>query len=191
MLKKVVGIIMILNITLFAGYIIAGQGTDIGNNVLRLHVLANSDNPSDQILKLAVKDKIVELMNDEFKYIDDVEDAKTLAEKRIPQIKETAEKTIVANGYDYSVEIEVGKHNFPDRSYGNIVLPQGEYEAVRVIIGSGEGKNWWCVLFPPLCLVSATDKGIALDGTKDAEVSLKCLELLPKDSKLRIGNKQN
>jgi stage II sporulation protein R len=184
MYKKLLGIIVILATVFSAGLVVAGQGEPLSQSVLRLHVIANSDDPADQALKIAVKDEIVVMMKQEFTDINNVTEAREMAEQDIPRIKALAESTIRAHGYEYQVEVKVGEYDFPTKSYGNMVFPSGKYQAVRVIIGEGQGKNWWCVLFPPLCLVSAADQGLSLSSPQQAQVTFKCLELLPKGVKL-------
>jgi len=100
-----------------------------------------------------------------------------------------AESIVASRGYDYPVAVYIGQFDFPTKSYGNVVFPQGRYEAVRVVLGEGEGKNWWCVLFPPLCMVSSSDQGLSLDSPAQAKVSLKCLELIPRGMKVKLSGK--
>lgn len=182
--KKIVGIIIILISMFIGGFIVTNQGQPLENSVLRLHVIANSDDVEDQNLKLAVKDDIVALMKEEFINLEDANEARQLAEQDIPLIQAVAEAKIKELGYNYPVKVMVGEYDFPTKSYGNLVFPPGRYQAVRVIIGEGQGKNWWCVLFPPLCLVSAKDQGISLDRPQQAQITFKCLELLPRGVKI-------
>ncbi len=183
MLKKMLGIIFII-ITLFAGgWAISNRSEPLEESVLRLHVIANSDDPCDQALKLTVKDQVVTLMQQEFTGQTDADEAIQMARQDIPQIQAAARACIQANGYDYPVEVKVGEYDFPAKSYGNLVFPPGKYQAVRVIIGEGQGKNWWCVLFPPLCLVSSEDEGMSLNTPQQAQITFKCLELLPQGVK--------
>lgn len=184
MYKRLLGIIIILAGFFSGGIVVANQGEPLSQSVLRLHVIANSDDPADQALKLAVKDDIVAMMKQEFSGIDDVSEARQMAQQDLTRIKAAAEAKIRAKGYDYPVEVMVGEYDFPTKSYGNMIFPAGKYQAVRVIIGAGQGKNWWCVLFPPLCLVSSTDQGLSLSSPQQAQVTFKCLELLPKGVKL-------
>jgi len=184
MYKKLLGIIIILAGLFSVGLVVANQSEPLAQSVLRLHVIANSDDPADQGLKLAVKDDIVAMMKQEFMGVEDAEEARQLAQQDIPRIKAVAQAKIKANGYDYPVEVNVGEYDFPTKSYGNLVFPPGKYQAVRVVIGEGQGKNWWCVLFPPLCLVSSTDQGLSLSSPQQVQVTFKCLELLPKGVKL-------
>lgn len=180
MLKKVAVAAVMIFFMSSGLYIASAQGNQLTDSVLRLHVLANSDDPADQALKLEVKDEIVKYMQTEFKGVNDVEQARKLAIEDRDVIKHIAEQKIKARGYDYPVEVYIGEFDFPVKSYGNMVFPAGKYQAVRVIIGKGEGKNWWCVLFPPLCLVSSNDRGMSLGSVPEAQVTFKCLELLPK-----------
>lgn len=188
--KPVTGIIIITVMILFTGYFLEYYQQPLNKSVLRLHVVANSDNTEDQLLKLAVKDDIVNLMKKEFQKTSDVNMAKSQAIKLIPIIEKTAREEIRSQGYDYPVKVSVGEYAFPTKSYGNFVLPQGDYQAVKVIIGEGEGRNWWCVLFPPLCLVSSSDQGLCLDNPQEARVTLKCLELLPKGARLKLQGEE-
>lgn len=179
MLRKITGL-GVLIIFICSGILVASaQESKLTNSVLRLHVIANSDAPADQALKMEVKDEIVGYMQAEFTNVDNVEEASKLAQKNRGQIKRIAQQKIKACGYDYPVEVIIGEFAFPLKSYGNMVFPAGEYQAVRVVIGEGAGKNWWCVLFPPLCLVSSADRGMSLQSIPEAQVTFKCLELLP------------
>ncbi|HHW62091.1 MAG TPA: stage II sporulation protein R, partial [Syntrophomonadaceae bacterium] len=138
--------------------------------------------------------------------------AEELARQHNADIQAVAEQTIRQYGYDYPVEVQVGAYHFPDKTYGKMLFPAGEYDAVRVLIGEAKGKNWWCVLFPPLCLISSSEKGMALDQadllsdsescknkrcrekggagsaeqSKKARITFKCLELLPEG--IRLGH---
>ncbi|MBR6645471.1 MAG: stage II sporulation protein R [Clostridia bacterium] len=124
-------------------------------SVARLHVLANSDSEEDQALKLKVRDSILDQMEDSMKNCTTVEDAKKSLEESKDEILNTAKNCINSLGYDYDVVVELGEEQYPTRVYENVSLPAGAYYSVRVKIGEGEGKNWWCVLFPPLCVSSA------------------------------------
>ncbi len=183
-MKKIGAIILIICITLLGSQIIAGQNRVLADSVLRLHVLANSDSPEDQNLKLKVKDHIIRYMAPEFSQTKDINAAHSLTTEKLSDIQKEAEIIIGKAGYDYPVEVVLGTFEFPTKSYGNLVFPQGDYSALRIIIGEGAGKNWWCVLFPPLCMVSSSDKGLSMDNPREAKVSLKCLELLPQGLKL-------
>lgn len=185
MIKKLAALIVLILFVYSSMQMAAAQGESLQESVLRLHVIANSDDPADQALKLAVKDEIVKFMQAEFINTSDAAAAKALAQKELPRIKAAAEAKIKASGYEYPVEVYVGECDFPTKSYGNMVFPQGKYQAVRVIIGAGQGKNWWCVLFPPICLVSSGDRGMSLNSPQEAQITFKCLELIPRGVQLR------
>lgn len=133
------------------------SGTQPFPNLIRIHVLANSDSPTDQALKLRVRDAVVQQTAPLFQEARTVEEAREVARANLGSIREVAEREVRAAGKDYPVTVSMGCYHFPARTYhlssGDITLPAGDYEAVRVVLGRGEGANWWCVLFPPLCFV--------------------------------------
>ncbi|MGN0537092.1 MAG: stage II sporulation protein R [Acutalibacteraceae bacterium] len=133
-----------------------GACEDIESEVLRLHILANSDSDEDQALKLKVRDGLLTYSETLFKNTATKAEAKTIAKENLAQIQSEAEKIIRENGYDYSVQVYIKNISFNTRVYDNITLPAGNYDTIQVVIGAGEGHNWWCVMFPPLCLPSAT-----------------------------------
>lgn len=129
---------------------------DVKDVVIRFHVLANSDTDEDQNLKLKVRDEILNYLQPYLQDLESIEEArKTILDKK-NDIRDISLKVIKENGYSYDVRIELARENFPEKSYGSITLPQGNYEAIRVIIGNGEGHNWWCVMFPALCFIDVT-----------------------------------
>lgn len=185
--KRIYGIIMLAVIILLGTSLYLDE-KPLNKSVLRLHVIANSDSIADQALKIQVKDAVVELMKKEFAGMDNMEQARREAIKDIPEIKQLIEKVVKENGYDYPVQVALGEYQFPAKAYGNLILPSGEYQALRITLGVGEGKNWWCVLFPPLCMVSSSEQGLSLHSPEEAKVSFKCLELIPKGAKFRTSN---
>ena len=144
----------------------------VRSNVFRLHVIANSDSSEDQQLKLKVRDALLLRGKEVFSSGSTKESAEKAACKNLQSFLQTAEKTIRENGKDYSVCVSVGKSSFPTRTYENITLPAGEYDALRVVIGEGKGKNWWCVMFPPLCLPAAEKKQELSDVLSDGGQAL-------------------
>lgn len=126
------------------------------NNLIRFHVIANSDTPRDQALKRRVRDLIVREMSPAFSQAKNITEARLVAGNHLAAIEELARKEVRASGEEYQVKAMLGKYSFPTKSYGKFTLPAGEYEAVRVIIGNGAGANWWCVLFPPTCFVDVS-----------------------------------
>ncbi len=166
-------------------------GTPLSEGVLRLHVIANSDNLNDQQLKLELKDEVVKQMSKNLTRAPDAKTARQIAIHEIPALKEHLSASATEQGYDYPINIEVGEYDFPTKSYGNLVFPGGEYQALRVIIGAGQGKNWWCVLFPPLCMVSSSEEGLSLNNPQKAKVSLKCLKYLPQGLRVTLSGKEH
>ncbi|NLC67717.1 MAG: stage II sporulation protein R [Clostridiaceae bacterium] len=135
-------------------------------NILRLHVIANSDSQEDQDLKTDVKNAVLEYMSSKLEGSNDVNETKKIIEANIENIKELVCETIKARKKNYQVEISTGKFPFPAKTYGDISLPAGNYHALKIKIGKGEGSNWWCVLFPPLCFVDITH-GTVPDSVKE------------------------
>ena len=158
-----------LSVTVILLFIVLGalpiHGEDkIYDNVLRLHVLANSDSEEDQTLKLKVRDAILERSSELFGKSESIEEAAESINANIDAITEVARKVIAENGYDYPVSVTLTNEHYPTRSYEALSFPSGAYLSLRVMIGEAEGQNWWCVLFPPLCLSAATDKAVAEDA---------------------------
>ena len=139
----------------FTGF--AGQCEDIPNHVLRLHVLANSDSEEDQALKLQVRDRILQESAGMLDGAQDREQAERIVRERLPELQAAAADEIGKRGYDYPVKVSLTNVYFTTRQYGKVTLPAGNYDAVRVEIGSARGKNWWCVMFPPMCLPAAEE----------------------------------
>lgn len=135
--------------------VFAQQCGDIRSKVFRLHVLANSDTAADQTLKLKVRDKILASYGDVFGTAKDKDGAEAEARANIVNIRRTAQEEVEREGYDYKVGVAVENTYFNTRTYGSYTLPAGNYDALRVTIGSAKGHNWWCVLFPPMCVASA------------------------------------
>lgn len=126
------------------------------HNLIRFHVIANSDSERDQALKRRVRDLVVQRMTPEFSNAKNLNEARTIAKSHLGEIKEIAMKEIKLWGKDYPVSVMLGNFDFPVKTYGKLTLPAGNYEAVKVVIGEGQGANWWCVLFPPLCFVDVS-----------------------------------
>ncbi|MGE5653714.1 MAG: stage II sporulation protein R [Bacillota bacterium] len=156
MLRKISWYIVISLATLYIWLLLYVPSSQVpqytSDDLIRLHVIANSDNPVDQALKLAVKDKIVELVRSEIS-ANDVADAHAQIEARLQEFEAAAAAELERQGQPYPVKAILGPANFPTKYYGSFSLPAGEYEALRLVIGEGRGQNWWCVLFPPLCFV--------------------------------------
>ncbi|MCI9016213.1 MAG: stage II sporulation protein R [Clostridia bacterium] len=139
---------------------------NLSNNVFRLHVIANSDSENDQNLKYLVRDNILSYMNSICKDVSTKQEAINIVKNHMEDFKKIAIDTINSEGYDYSVDIGIGNFSFPTKNYGDISLPSGYYDALRIKIGEAKGQNWWCVMFPPLCFVDVSS-GIVSDESKD------------------------
>lgn len=164
----------------------------IKTDTLRLHIIANSDSDFDQELKLKVRDRVLEYTGELFAEASGKTEAEALAEYSADDIKAVAEEVIAENGADYSVSVEITNMWFETRSYDGFTLPAGDYDAVRIIIGAGEGHNWWCVMYPPLCVPGAENalakyganaKFIEGDGFEIRFALLEWLESLRKAAK--------
>ena len=129
---------------------------NIRNNVLRLHVIADSNSDAAQGVKLLVRDAILEESGELFEGNSNIEEVEIRLSENLDTMKAVAERTLRENGFTYSAEVEITECYFPTRQYGNVTLPAGYYNALRVILGEGEGENWWCVMFPPMCLPAAS-----------------------------------
>ena len=129
--------------------------TDLKNSVLRLHIRANSDSREDQELKLAIRDRILEQSDTVFDECTDLESAIASAKRNSEEIEEIANSVIKEYGYDYTACVSVGESYFETREYDDFVLPAGNYRSLIVNLGKAQGKNWWCVVFPAVCLPAA------------------------------------
>lgn len=127
------------------------------NKIIRFHVIANSNSEEDQKLKLKVRDEIIRSLNSKLQSSENIMESREILRENIEQIEEIAFKTVLENGYVYPIEAHLGTTWIPEKTYGTLSFPAGEYEALNVMIGEGKGKNWWCVLFPPLCLIDSSN----------------------------------
>jgi stage II sporulation protein R len=150
------GLVIAILVAIFTDFsVFAQQCDEIRSSVLRLHILANSDSVSDQNLKLKVRDKILSESSELFTTAPNKQQAIADVKKNLDKIKAISQNEVYNEGYKYLVNVELVNMYFTTRTYGDITLPAGDYDAVRILIGEARGHNWWCVLFPPLCLPSA------------------------------------
>ena len=175
-------LVILMGFILFYTYI--GDSQNQYEGIVRLHVLANSDTVEDQALKLKVRDAVIEYMEKQ----DDLNsagEARKYLSENLNRLEKIAEGVIASEGYDYSARANLGVRYIPEKAYGGITFPAGNYEALNITIGRGEGENWWCVLFPPLCLLeegTATDDEVvsgdeASEGNNDDEGSSEARKL--------------
>ncbi|MGN0405156.1 MAG: stage II sporulation protein R [Bariatricus sp.] len=142
---------------------------NLAEEVFRFHVLANSDSEEDQELKLKVKEVIIGYMKNELPNAQNAKETKEWATEHLDDIEEMARQTVRNEGFAYPVKASVGWYNFPDKTYGDVTFPAGEYEALRVEIGEAKGQNWWCALYPNLCFVDCVHAVVPEEGKKELE----------------------
>lgn len=143
--------------------------------VLRLHILANSDSEEDQQLKLLVRDHILQEVSEWFLSETDRNTVERIIQQRLAEITVLAQERVKEEGYDYPVSVQLCHSDFPTREYDGFTLPAGDYDALRILIGEGKGQNWWCIMFPPLCVPTA------LSGESAAWFEEHGLELLEQE----------
>lgn len=169
-MKKILNL-SLLTFLLFLYVFVSAQSyvtavaSNLSDAVFRLHVIANSDSDEDQTLKIKVRDSLLDYMNKICSNCYTKEEAISLAQAHKNDFQQIAEKTILENGFDYYVKINIDNFYFPTKNYGDISLPAGLYDALRVEIGEAKGQNWWCVMFPSLCFIDISS-GIVDDEAK-------------------------
>lgn len=142
--------------------------TACSNEPLRLHVIANSDNDADQGVKLEVRDAVLEYTSEQMLKCQTLKEAQAQMSAMLPGLEAQANKLLKDEGFSYSAYAVMGRFMFPEKTYGDVTYPAGEYEAVRIILGQGQGQNWWCVMFPPLCVTT-----IAAEQQEEEKVEYK------------------
>ena len=158
MYKKLITVaIAILGITVLLNLLPIHGETEIYENVLRLHVLANSDSEEDQTLKLKVRDRVLADTQELFSGIKSKTEAQSILQNELDRIENIAKCAVEEAGYSYSVKVELGEEEYPTKNYESCCFPAGEYLSLQIKIGEAEGQNWWCVLFPPMCVGAASD----------------------------------
>ncbi|SHH32818.1 stage II sporulation protein R [Tepidibacter thalassicus] len=143
--------------------------------LIRFHVIANSDSREDQALKLKVRDKIIAYLSPKLEKSQNIEETKKIIKENLKNIENIASQEIKNNEKDYTVSANLGYSSFPTKKYSNIVLPAGKYKALKVVIGEGKGKNWWCVMFPPLCFIDINH------GITDKKTEKNLMKVLTKE----------
>ena len=153
---KFAGFCFLLYILFWCGTLIADRIT-LNDNLIRLHVVANSDSEEDQALKLQVRDAVVEKLQNVMQNIPSAQEAKAYLEAHLPELEEFVNAVICELGFSDTAKVSVCREAFDTRDYDTFSLPAGSYEALRITIGAGQGKNWWCVVFPSLCMPATSD----------------------------------
>ena len=179
---------------------VASYQPHIAEEVLRFHVIANSDSEEDQNLKLKVKEAVLQCVRPMLSDAKTKEEAEKIITQNMIQIETAANELIAKEGFSYISKGVLGKTTFPMKQYGDMVFPAGEYEAFRILIGEAKGKNWWCVMFPTLCFVDETYDVITEENKEqfreilseeEYESLLQSMEALSNNSKLENKNQNN
>lgn len=165
---------LLLAAVLFFGVYAYAEETksEIADAVLRLHIVANSDSEKDQAVKMKVRDAVRKELYEAAPDIKNKSDAVNAAKKCSEKLKKAAEDTLKKEGFNYPVTVEIGKADFPTKSYEDITLPKGRYDAVNVKLGKAEGKNWWCVMYPPLCIADSVSAEFLPEAKEELKASV-------------------
>lgn len=150
---------------------------EIAAKILRFHVIANSNLPEDQALKLKVRDQVGQYMSQKLEDVENLSECMAIANENLRQIESVAKEKVKEEGYDYEVEAKVGKIHFPEKTYGEYSFPEGNYEALEVVIGEGKGRNWWCVVYPNMCFSNTIYEVIDEEAKEQLEEVLTAEEL--------------
>ena len=163
---------MLLILTMIIAVIPTESEADIYADTVRLHILARSDSEEDQAVKLEIRDRLLEKYGSSLSEYNSPDEARESLEGRTEEIKRDVNLWLGELGCDYTAEVVIDKEWYDTRKYDGFTLPAGEYTSLRILLGDGEGKNWWCVMFPPLCLDVASDKGTSNGNYTEAENKL-------------------
>ena len=136
------------------------------DDTVRLHILANSDSDYDQALKYEIRDAVLDAFGTRLGGLESASDAEAKLSSLLSEIESFCKREVEARGYDYGVSVSLGKEWYDTRKYESFTLPRGIYTSLKIVIGEGEGKNWWCVMYPPLCLDAATESAPCDDAIK-------------------------
>lgn len=167
--RLLIALLVLASVSLFLGAMPIRGEEEIYDSVIRLHVLANSDSEEDQAVKLKVRDAVLAVTQPLLRDCHDRESAERLLRANEESLRQTAIDTLQKEGYDHEVSVTLDVESYPERSYDSFCFPSGEYLSLRVCIGDAEGKNWWCCLFPPLCLGAST---VPSEEAEDAFISV-------------------
>ena len=151
---------------------IAAEQRELSAKLIRLHVIANSDSDEDQALKYKVRDAVTGQVEKMLRNSENREEAEETLRENLQLISDISEDTIRSEGYDYTVSVTLGTEEYPTREYETFSLPAGEYESLKITIGEGGGKNWWCVVFPPVCYSAATEEELTEMDFSGDEIEL-------------------
>lgn len=156
-MKRFAFILVLIGIFIGVGIFFAGGGAEKQSNYLRIHIRANSNADVDQGVKYAVKESVVAFLTPKISAVNSVEDALCIVKSELSNIEKISDEVLAINGFSYTARARVCEENFPTRSYEDVTLEAGIYDALIIELGEGVGDNWWCVVYPPLCFVSRGD----------------------------------
>lgn len=151
-------LLIALSAALCTGLWAEAQQRGLSRELVRLHVIAQSDSEADQLLKLRVRDKTLMWLSPLLDEAEDADDARRIITEQLPKLEEAARAEIAKSGLDYDAQAVIENESYPTREYSGFALPTGDYVSLKITLGEGEGKNWWCVVFPPLCMTAAMEQ---------------------------------
>lgn len=169
---SIILLLLILFLSINIKYYVSAISNDLKENIFRLHIIANSNSEKDQELKLKVRDSIISYMKKISEKCEKKEDIIKQVKIHIKDLENISNNIITENGFDYKVNIEIGEFYFPTKHYGNISMPAGTYDALKIKIGDAKGENWWCSLFPPLCFTNISSGIINEEAKNNLEKNL-------------------
>lgn len=168
----IIFILLFLYVMLYSFSYANNVVSDLSNSLFRLHVIANSNSKEDQNLKYLVRDELISYMNTLCSNVSSKEQAIAIANEHLDDFQKVANEVIFKNGFNYSAKVQIGNFAFPTKTYGDISLPAGYYDALKVELGKAEGKNWWCVMFPSLCFVDINNGIVPEESKEELQASL-------------------
>lgn len=168
----IIFILLFLYVMLYSFSYANNVVSDLSNSLFRLHVIANSNSKEDQNLKYLVRDELISYMNTLCSNVSSKEQAIAIANEHLDDFQKVANEVISKNGFNYSAKVQIGNFAFPTKTYGDISLPAGYYDALKVELGKAEGKNWWCVMFPSLCFVDINNGIVPKESKEELQASL-------------------
>ena len=168
----IIFILLFLYVMLYSFSYANNVVSDLSNSLFRLHVIANSNSKEDQNLKYLVRDELISYMNTLCSNVSSTEQAIAIANEHLDDFQKVANEVISKNGFNYSAKVQIGNFAFPTKTYGDISLPAGYYDALKVELGKAEGKNWWCVMFPSLCFVDINNGIVPEESKEELQASL-------------------
>jgi stage II sporulation protein R len=184
LILSLIGIISVMTMTI-SGEVkkVDSISDDYKNKLIRFHVIANSDSDEDQELKLKVRDAVIAHLQPKLIESTSIAQSEKIIKNEYNELEKISKNIICKNGYNYDVKVGIKNSTFPTKQYSSVILPAGEYKALKIVIGKGQGKNWWCVMFPPLCFVDKEN------GVIDKATDKKLKEVLTEDEYKLITQK--